>query len=108
MENLVGGKKVSLKLVGLDGNAFSLMGAFQGQAKREGWSKDEIMKVMDSCMDGDYNHLVATLSAHCIGGGSGLSEDDEEIEESCDPCFKCEEKNCNGCPHADEEDEDEE
>lgn len=29
-------KKVTVTLVGLDSNAFSLMGAFQAQARREG------------------------------------------------------------------------
>src|SRR5262245_8104063 len=32
-------KKVKLQLVGLDGNAFSLMAAFQEQAQNEKWSK---------------------------------------------------------------------
>ena len=30
-------KKVSLNLEGIDGNAFSIMGAFRKQARREGW-----------------------------------------------------------------------
>ena len=32
-------KKINLKLVGLDGNAFSIMGAFQRQARKENWDK---------------------------------------------------------------------
>ena len=35
-------KKVKLELVGLDGNAFTLMGAFKRQAERERWAKEEI------------------------------------------------------------------
>lgn len=58
-------KKVNLNLVGLDGNAFSLMGAFQKQAKREGWEKSEIDEVLEKAKSGDYNNLVATLSDHC-------------------------------------------
>ena len=54
-------KKVKLKLVGLDGNSFSLMGAFQRQARKEGWSKEEIDQVLDECRSGDYNHLLSTL-----------------------------------------------
>jgi hypothetical protein len=57
-------KKVKLKLVGLDGNAFSLMGHFQSQARKEGWTKEEINEVLDECMTGDYNHLLATLAEH--------------------------------------------
>jgi len=57
-------KKITLQLVGLDGNAFALMGAFQRQARREGWTKEEIDSVMDECQSGDYNHLLNTLMNH--------------------------------------------
>lgn len=62
-------KKINLKLVGLDDNAFSLMGAFKRQAKAEGWSKDEIDAVLNEAMSDDYDHLVATLSDACVDGG---------------------------------------
>lgn len=55
------GKKVKLKLVGLNGNAFALMGAFQRAAKDQGWTKEEISKVIDECTKGDYDHLLCTL-----------------------------------------------
>ena len=58
-------KKVRLTLVGLDGNAFVLLGAFQHQAELEGWSEDETDKVVGEATSGDYNHLVATISSHC-------------------------------------------
>ena len=58
-------KKVKLKLVGLDGNAFSLMGAFQKQAQKEKWTKEEINEVLNKCMSGDYNNLLRTLSEVC-------------------------------------------
>ena len=64
MENLVNGKTVEMELVGLDGNAFSLMGAFSKAAKSEGWTKDEIDLVMKECMSGDYDHLLQTLVTH--------------------------------------------
>jgi len=54
-------KKIKLDLVGLDGNAFALMGAFQKQAQREGWTKDEIKVVLDKCTSGDYDNLIVTL-----------------------------------------------
>ena len=58
-------KKVKLQLVGLDGNAFALMGAFQRQARKEGWTKEEIKEVLDECQSDDYDHLLATLAEHC-------------------------------------------
>jgi hypothetical protein len=60
-----GPKKVRLRLVGLDGNAFFLMGAFARQARREGWTKEEIDAVLDEARSRDYDHLLSTLSAHC-------------------------------------------
>lgn len=58
-------KKVKLQLVGLDGNSFVLMGTFQQQAKKEGWSKEEIRAVLDECVSQDYDHLLRTLMEHC-------------------------------------------
>lgn len=52
-------KTVNLNLVGLDGNAFFLMGAFQRQAKKEKWTKEEIDAVLDECRAGDYDHLLS-------------------------------------------------
>lgn len=63
MGNLVK-KKVGMQLVGLDGNAFSLMGSFSKKAKRQGWTPDEIKVVIDECQSGDYDHLLTTLSNH--------------------------------------------
>lgn len=59
-------KKVSLQLLGLDGNAFCLLGAFRRQAKREQWTEDEINAVTKDAMSGNYSHLVATIADHCI------------------------------------------
>ena len=64
MEQVIN-KKVHLELVGLDGNAYSLMGAFSHQARREKWTKEEIDKVIEEATKGDYNHLIATLAEHC-------------------------------------------
>ena len=58
-------KKVHLNLVGVNGNAFSVLGVFQQRARREGWTKDEISAVINEATSGDYNHLLATIQAHC-------------------------------------------
>lgn len=59
-------KKISLDLEGLDGNAFSLLGAFQKQARREGWTDDEIRAVITESKTGDYDHLLQTLIKHTV------------------------------------------
>jgi hypothetical protein len=58
---IINEKKVKMNLVGLDGNAFVLMGAFSRNAKRQGWTKEEIDVVLQKCMSGDYNNLLSTL-----------------------------------------------
>ena len=68
-------KKVKLELVGLDGNAFALMGAFQKAARRQGWNQAEIKVVLDECMTGDYNHLLYTLANYTESPEDGLEDD---------------------------------
>ena len=53
--------KVKMQLAGLDGNAFALMGAFTRNARRQGWTRDEIDTVLKECRSGDYDHLLCTL-----------------------------------------------
>ena len=57
-------KKVSMKLIGLDGNAFSILGEFNAQARRQGWTTEEINAVIAEATSGDYYHLMATINAN--------------------------------------------
>lgn len=63
-------KKLALNLVGLDGNAFSVLGAFQRQARRENWTPEEIKSVLDEATSRDYDHLLATIMKHCQDEGA--------------------------------------
>ncbi|MDG5490622.1 hypothetical protein [Psychroserpens sp. SPM9] len=58
-------KTVNLDLVGVNGNAFAVMGVFQKQARKEGWSTSEIEMVLAEAKSGDYDHLLATIMNHC-------------------------------------------
>lgn len=66
-------KTVKLTLVGLDGNAFALMGAFSKAARKQGWEKKEIDVVLEKCQSGDYDNLLRTLMEVC--------EDDEDEDD---------------------------
>ncbi|MFO0847139.1 MAG: hypothetical protein U0871_01080 [Gemmataceae bacterium] len=57
-------EKVRLRLEGLDGNAFSLLGTFRRAAKFQGWSDEEIKAVFAEATAGDYNHLLRVLTAN--------------------------------------------
>jgi len=58
-------KTVNLELVGVNGNAFAIMGVFQKKAREEGWSTSEIEMVLAEAKSGDYDHLLATIMNHC-------------------------------------------
>lgn len=81
-------KKINLKLLGMDGNAFFIMGAFRMQARKEGWTKAEIDSVLNEAQSGDYNHLLSTIMDYCIDPTATNEEyewidnefDDEEEE----------------------------
>lgn len=58
-------RTVNFNLIGQDGNTFVLLSGWRRQARREGWSSEDINKVMDKATSGDYNNLLSSLSAHC-------------------------------------------
>ena len=58
-------KTVNLNLVDVNGNAFMIMGVFQRQAKKEGWTSREIQEVLKEAKSRDYNYLLATIEKYC-------------------------------------------
>ncbi len=50
-------------LIGIDGNAFSVMGYVRICKKKENKSQEEIKKYNDKAMLGDYNNLL------CVSNG---------------------------------------
>ncbi len=79
-------KKAKCRLVGVDGNAFSIMGHFSYCAKQSGWTKDEIDLVMKEAKSSNYEHLLATIAAHCdeplrrVRGSFSVEDEDEDEE----------------------------
>ena len=45
-------------LVGVDGNAYCVMGYTTRAMKREGFSKEEVDEMYDKAESGDYNNLL--------------------------------------------------
>ncbi len=63
--NVVGGKRVTLNLVGVDGNAIAIIAAINNQAKREGWTDEERGRFRDAMLNAkDYDHLLVIAVAH--------------------------------------------
>ena len=57
-------KKVNVSLVGVDGNAYAIIGTWQKQARREGWTKEEMDAVIDEAKSGNYDHLIQTILSY--------------------------------------------
>ena len=51
-------------LVGVDGNAYSLMGYTMDAMKKEGFSKEEVDKMLKEATAGDYNNLICVCSKY--------------------------------------------
>lgn len=64
-ENIVHCEPIDCELVGVNGNAFALMGAWQRAARQQSRSKAEIDAVLKDAMSGDYDHLLSVLVRHC-------------------------------------------
>ena len=50
--------KPTVKLVGEDGNAFSIMGSVKQALRRAGADKEYIDKYLKEATSGDYDHLL--------------------------------------------------
>src|ERR1035437_4058702 len=57
-------KKVHLVLVGIDGNAFNLLGKFTNAVRAANWTSEEVNFVLWKATSGDYNRLLSTLMEH--------------------------------------------
>jgi len=58
-------EKPRVKLVGMDGNAFSILSRVKTAMKKGGWSKKEIEDFLKEAMSGDYDHLLQTVIKYC-------------------------------------------
>ena len=50
--------KPTVKLIGEDGNAFSIMGHVEKALRRAGADKEYIGKYLNAATSGDYDHLL--------------------------------------------------
>ena len=62
MEKVI--KKPKLKLIGMDGNAFGILGRAQVATVRAKWPDGKWDKVREEATSGDYNHLLRTIAEH--------------------------------------------
>lgn len=56
--------KPEVKLLGEDGNAYSIIGRCHQAAQKAGWTEEQWKKVQDEMTSGDYGHLLKTALTH--------------------------------------------
>lgn len=64
-------------LVGVDGNAFAIMG-YTSRALRETGHRDLVDEMMSKAMSSDYNNLICVCDSYLDIANEGADEDDEE------------------------------
>jgi hypothetical protein len=69
-------------LIGVDGNAFCVMGYTARAMRRSGFTQDEIDKMYEEAESGDYNNLLCVCNDYVekCNEKMGYTEDDEEEE----------------------------
>lgn len=71
--------KVKVKLVGEDGNAFSIIGRVRSAMRRAQVDPDIIRTYTNEATSGDYNHLLqVTMRYVHVNGGDDDDDDNED------------------------------
>ena len=65
-------------LVGVDGNAYAIMGYTQRAMRQTGFSKDEIDQMLDEAKESDYYHLIAVCNGWIDKCNERIDEEDED------------------------------
>jgi hypothetical protein len=91
----------AVKLVGIDGNAFAIIGACIKAARRAKMPAEDIKMIQNEMTSGSYDHLLATALKYFAVEGEEDEEDGDEEE-----CFECGGLGCEGeCAGEDDEEE---
>ena len=56
--------KPTLKIIGTDGNVFSILGKASIAARKANWPKEKVDKFLAECMSGDYDHVLQMCIEH--------------------------------------------
>ena len=69
-------------------NAYTIGVAWEVEARRQGWSKEDIRKVIIEAQTADYDHLLDVYFEHSDDGDD--SDEDTGCSGDCDGCYDCE------------------
>ena len=74
-------QEVKLNLNGVDGNAFSILGAMHKVLRKAKVPQADIDAITKEATDGDYDHLLQTVMlAVDVSFGSGDDDDEEDYD----------------------------
>jgi len=68
-------------LVGVDGNAYAIMGYTRRAMKTAGFSKEEIDKMLEDAKSSDYDHLLCVCMEWVDKSNEKLGLENEDDEE---------------------------
>ncbi len=66
-------------LVGVDGNAFSVMG-YTSRALKETGHRDLVNQMQTEAMSGDYNNLLCVCMKYIDIANEGIEDEEEDYE----------------------------
>jgi len=72
--------EVKFQLVGVDSNAFGIMGAAQKAAKKAGLTEEQIEEYLTEAMSGDYNNVITTTLKYFGGNDDEMTEEEADAE----------------------------
>jgi len=75
------GKKVTVQLVGEDGNAFAILGRVTAAMRKARWTQEEIDEYKKQAMSGDYDNLLAVTTEYVDEPEDDYDNDEIEDEE---------------------------
>ena len=68
-------------LVGVDGNAFAIMGYTSRAMKRAGFTKEELDQMRKEATSGDYSNIICVCDEYLVRVNELLGLTDEEDDE---------------------------
>lgn len=91
-----GKEKVTVRLVGEDGNIFAILGRCTEAMRKSGWMSEDVNKFREEVVNsGDYNLALAKILDYVEDTST---VEGEESEECCTKCGSCDNvSECEGC-----------
>ena len=83
---------IGVNLIGVDGNAFSLICSVSDALRRSGVARDVINEFRQEATSGDYDNVLATIAKWVrIDFGSDESDEDSDYSNECAWCYEAHE-----------------